>query len=79
MSGPAPTVSAVRQARVADVRHYLATVTREELRRTIVLPDDGIAWPFAGVEVAECLQIILIEEWEHRRYAERDLAALDAG
>jgi len=70
---------AVRQARVADVRDYLATVTAEELRRTIVLPDDGIAWPFAGVEVAECLQIILIEEWEHRRYAERDLAALDAG
>ena len=25
----------------------------------------------------ECLRIVLSEEWEHRRYAERDLAALE--
>jgi hypothetical protein len=28
--------------------------------------------------VRECLLIILNEEWEHRLYAERDLAALEA-
>ena len=26
--------------------------------------------------VAECLRIVLNEEWEHRLYAERDLAVL---
>ncbi|MFG1925080.1 hypothetical protein [Cryptosporangium sp. NPDC048952] len=26
--------------------------------------------------VAECLSTILIEEWQHRLYAERDLASL---
>jgi hypothetical protein len=26
--------------------------------------------------LAECLQVVLIEEWEHRRYAEQDLDAL---
>jgi hypothetical protein len=25
----------------------------------------------------ECLHIVLNEEWEHRRYAERDLTALE--
>ena len=29
--------------------------------------------------VRECLRCILNEEWEHRLYAERDLAALAAG
>ena len=27
----------------------------------------------------ECLLVVLNEEWEHRLYAERDLAALEAG
>ncbi|HZA74208.1 MAG TPA: hypothetical protein VE476_15025 [Propionibacteriaceae bacterium] len=29
--------------------------------------------------VAECLTVILSDEWEHRRYAERDLEVLTAG
>jgi hypothetical protein len=28
--------------------------------------------------VRECLLIVLNEEWEHRLYAERDLAVLEA-
>jgi hypothetical protein len=28
--------------------------------------------------VRECLLVVLNEEWEHRRYAERDLDALQA-
>ena len=28
--------------------------------------------------VRQCLQVVLNEEWEHRRYAERDLAVLEA-
>jgi hypothetical protein len=27
--------------------------------------------------VRECLLVVLSEEWEHRLYAERDLAALE--
>lgn len=29
-----------------------------------------------GLTVAQCLRVVLNEEWEHRSYAERDLAAL---
>ena len=29
-----------------------------------------------GLTVAQCLTVILNEEWEHRLYAERDLALL---
>ena len=28
--------------------------------------------------VRQCLRVVLNEEWEHRRYAERDLAVLEA-
>jgi hypothetical protein len=31
---------------------------------------------FEELPFKECLLIVLNEEWEHRRYAERDLAAL---
>ena len=29
-----------------------------------------------GLTVADCLRVVLNEEWEHRLYAERDLAVL---
>ena len=29
-----------------------------------------------GLTVADCLRVVLNEEWQHRLYAERDLAAL---
>jgi uncharacterized damage-inducible protein DinB len=35
-------------------------------------PDEGETFP-----VEECLSIVLNEEWHHRLYAERDLAALE--
>ena len=34
--------------------------------------------PSRSFPVRECLLCILNEEWEHRLYAERDLAALEA-
>ena len=50
------------------------------------LDDDGLARPVSsatpflqdadGLTVADCLRVVLNEEWEHRLYAERDLAAL---
>jgi len=29
-----------------------------------------------GLTVEQCLRVVLNEEWEHRLYAERDLAVL---
>jgi hypothetical protein len=35
-------------------------------------------WPrMEEIPVQSCLRIVLNEEWEHRLYAERDLAALE--
>jgi hypothetical protein len=61
-------------------------------RRAIVagvladLSDDGLERPVSSataflrdavsLTVAECLRVVLNEEWEHRLYAERDLAVL---
>ena len=33
--------------------------------------------PAQPIPVRECLLVVLNEGWEHRRYAERDLAALE--
>ena len=41
---------------------------------------DTPGWPPAvSFPVKERLLIVLSEEWEHRRYAERDLAVLERG
>ena len=64
----------VRAGRVAMVRDYLATVTPEVLLETRPNP-----WaPQSDVTVSGCLRVILDEEWEHHRYAVRDLDAIEA-
>ena len=71
-------VLALRASRVTDVRSYLQSVTDAELERcTSPLGDDG-TFPPTGLPVAECVSVIVNEEWEHRLYAERDLDALGA-
>jgi uncharacterized damage-inducible protein DinB len=73
----APSYDAVLDARadrVAMVRDFLATVTPEELateRRNPHSPDDPET-------TLSCLHVILEEEWEHHRYAVRDLGAIEA-
>ncbi len=63
----------VRAGHVAMVRDYLATVTPEVLDETRPNP-----WaPAHDVTVAGCLRVILNEEWEHHRYAVRDLDAIE--
>ena len=47
----------------------------DEMRDTPGVPRDRAARSFP---VRECLLVVLNEEWEHRLYAERDLAALEA-
>ena len=59
----------VRAGRVAMVRDFLATVTADELAATRKNP-----WaPEYPETTLSCLHVILEEEWEHHRYAVRDL------
>jgi hypothetical protein len=68
-------VLAVRAQRQARVREVLDGLTAERLNATVTRTEPG--WPqLEEFPVRECLQIVLIEEWEHRSYAERDLARL---
>jgi hypothetical protein len=73
----APTYAEVleaRQSRVAMVRDFLADVTPAELVATRANPHD----PAYEETVLSCLHVILEEEWEHLRYALRDLEAIEA-
>ena len=64
----------VRAGRVAMVRDFLATVTTQELATTRKNP---WAPEYPGTTLS-CLHVILEEEWEHLRYAVRDLDLLAA-
>jgi len=63
-----------RAGRVAMVRDFLATVTLEDLAAPRQNPHD----PDEPETVLSCLHVILEEEWEHHRYAVRDLDAIAA-
>jgi hypothetical protein len=64
----------VRAGRVAMVRDFLATVTSDELAEPRQNPHD----PEHRETTRSCLHVILEEEWEHQRYAVRDLDAIKA-
>ncbi len=64
----------VRAGRVAMVRDFLATVTSDELAATRKNPWD----PEYQETTRSCLHVILEEEWEHHRYAVRDLDTIEA-
>ncbi len=64
----------VRAGRVAMVRDLLATITPAELAATRKNPWD----PACQETTLSCLHVILEEEWEHHRYAVRDLDAMEA-
>lgn len=69
-------VLTVRRERQATVGHVMAALTDEQLCHEVTRTEPG--WPrMDSVPVKECLLTVLNEEWEHRLYAERDLAALD--
>ncbi|WP_028652282.1 DinB family protein [Nocardioides halotolerans] len=63
-----------RASRVAMVRDFLADVTPEEL----ATPRRNPHAPQEPETTLSCLHVILEEEWEHLRYAVRDLDAIDA-
>jgi hypothetical protein len=64
-----------RADRVAMVRDFLATVTPDDLAAGRRNPHDP-AYPETTLS---CLHVILEEEWEHHRYAVRDLDAQASG
>jgi hypothetical protein len=64
----------VRADRVAMMRDFLATVTVDDLAVIRRNP-----WATEGEETTlSCLHVVLEEEWEHHRYAVRDLDAIGA-
>jgi uncharacterized damage-inducible protein DinB len=71
---PYSEVLEARAGRVAMVREFLASVTSGELAATRQNPHDR-ACPETTLS---CLHVILNEEWEHHRYAVRDLDVIEA-
>jgi hypothetical protein len=68
-------VLAIRRDRHAMVRQVIESLTEEELASEVTRTEPG--WPqIEHFPYKECLHIVLVEEWEHRLYAERDLTAL---
>jgi hypothetical protein len=73
-----PTYADVLEARadrVAMVRDFLGTVTAEQLAATRRNPHE----PDYEETTLSCLHVVLEEEWEHHRFAVRDLDAIEAG
>jgi DinB superfamily/Pentapeptide repeats (8 copies) len=64
----------VRAGHVAMVRDFLATVSPDMLTSARPNPHN----PEYQETVLSCLHTILEEEWEHHRYAARDLDAIEA-
>lgn len=68
-------VLALRRDRMATVRTVIDSLTDESLAARTE-PVEGPGWPPAqSFPVRECLLTVLNEEWCHRQFAERDLAA----
>ena len=65
----------VRRERMGEVRATIAASTPGELAR-MCEPPATPGHPNRPHSVLQCLHVILNEEWEHNRYAERDLAVL---
>ncbi|WP_343950130.1 pentapeptide repeat-containing protein, partial [Spirilliplanes yamanashiensis] len=72
------TVLELRRDRMAMMRRVLDGLTDEALAGHTE-PVEAPGWPGPrSYAVRDCLSIILNEEYEHRLYAERDLAVLEA-
>lgn len=72
-----PSYDAVLEARagrMAMVREFLATATEDDLAVTRKNPHE----PEFPETTRSCIHVILEEEWEHHRYAVRDLAAIES-
>jgi uncharacterized protein YjbI with pentapeptide repeats len=71
-------VLALRADRMATMRQVLASLTDAELAgMTTPVTEPGYPEP-ESFPVRRCLGAIINEEWEHRLFAERDLAILES-
>lgn len=70
-------VLAVRRDQMTAVRETIAAATPEELER-VCIPPDTPGHPTRPHPVVKCLHVVLSEEWEHHRYAVRDLETLES-
>jgi DinB superfamily/Pentapeptide repeats (8 copies) len=71
-------VLALRRDRMSTVRRFLDGLDDVSLAAGTE-PVAGPGWPRSrSYPVRQCLLIVLNEEWEHRLYAGRDLAVLEA-
>lgn len=69
-------VLAVRHERHEMIRGVLESLTSEQLASEVSATGPG--WPkLEAFPLKQCLCIVLNEEWEHRGYAERDLALVE--
>ena len=70
-------VLAVRRDRQAMVSGVIDALTEEQLASRLTRTEPG--WPrLEDFPLRDCLFTVVIEEYEHRKFAERDLAALQA-
>ena len=68
-------VLSVRRQRQAAMSDVIESLTEEQLASLVSRSEPG--WPqIEDFPLKECLIIVLTEEWEHRRFAERDLDSL---
>ena len=70
-------VMEVRADRIALVRGMVESLTEDELER-ICARTPAPGYPEGLRTVGQCLRVVMDEECEHRRYAVRDLAVLEA-
>jgi DinB family protein len=72
---PFSEIVGVRRERMGEVRDTIAALTAEELARECV-PPATLGHPTRPHSVLHCIHVILNEEYEHHRYAVRDLDTL---
>src|SRR6476619_5015117 len=69
----------LRRDRMGGVRTVIEGLAEESLAARTE-PVEGPGWPPPeSFAVSQCLRVVLNEEFMHRQFAERDLAALEAG
>ena len=67
----------LRRDRMSSVAEVIGGLTEQSLNSG-TKPVEAPGWPRPrSYPVRECLLVVLNEEWEHRLYAERDLAILE--
>ena len=66
----------LHRERMDEVREVIAAANAEELERNCV-PPDSPGHPRKDHTVLQCLHVVLKEEWQHHRYAVRDLEVLE--